>query len=257
MRHALLNLSLAVLVLAAGCAQRPRGVTEPDQPSEAPIARSTTLEVRAGDDWEAISSRIFGDGRHAARIAADNDFDPSVDPPAGTRVRVDVPVGDLELVRQVAEARGPYNAGVEAMNERGREVEAREAFELALERAPNFLDARYNLGLVLIRLGEPRDALAHLERVVAARPDDVDALYGYAAAHVHRGDDASAIEPLERAIAIDPTFLRARWTYALALQRAGRVDDAAAAWQRYLEFDSTSALADEARAHLRSLRPGR
>ena len=249
---------LALVVLVGGCSQRPRGTVERD-PGDAPIeiARSTSIEVRSGDTWASISSRIYGDDRAAAAIAEDNGFPPGSTPPAGARVRVQIAAGDLPVVRAVAEARGPYNAGFEAMNERGRDAEAREAFERALERAPHFLDARYNLGLVLMRLGEPDEALEHLQRVLAARPDAVDVLYGVAAAHVHRGANARALPHLERALQLDPDYLRARFAYALALERTGRTEDAARAWQDYLDRDATSALADQAREHLRALRPGR
>ncbi len=251
-------LAVAAALVLTGCADPPQGLPGTDPAGEQPpVARSTTIEVRAGDTWDAISSRIYGDGRYAERIARDNGRDPASEPAPGERVRIDVRSEDLELVRAVASARGSYNAGVEAMQQRGREAEAREAFERALDRAPHYLDARYNLGLVLIRLGEPTAAAEELRRVVEERPDDPDALYGLAAAYVHGGDDARALEPLERALAFDPEFLRARWTYALALQRVGRVDEAAAAWEAYLERDATSALADEAREHLRALRPGR
>lgn len=247
-----------VMTLFAGCSTRPHGNLERDPGvTAAEIARRTVLEVGPGDTWSSLSAKIYGDDRAAAAIAELNGFDPGSAAPEGARIWIEIAAGDMDDVRAVAEARGSYNAGVEAMDRRGGDEEARVAFERALDRAPHFLDARYNLGLVLIRLGEPDDALAHLRRVAAARPDDPDVLYGVAAAHVHRGADAQALEFLERALLIDPEFLRARWTYALALERSGRVDDAARAWQNYLERDGTSALADQAREHLRRLRPGR
>lgn len=251
-------LLFAIVVVFAGCTARPRGTVERD-PSRtaAEIAQRPTLEVRGGDTWSSLSSRIYGDDRGAEAIAALNGYDPASMPPVGARVRVEIAAKDLDDVRAVAEARGSYNAGFEAMNERGRDAEARVAFERALDRAPHFLDARYNLGLVLIRLGEPEAALGHLRRVADARPDDRDALYGLAAAHVHRGDNRAALAPLERALALDPDFLQARFAYALALERVGRTEDAARAWQAYLDRDATSALADQAREHLRQLRPGR
>lgn len=257
MRFAALLLLMMLLTLSA-CSSRPGGTIERDPGVPAvDVARRTPLPVRAGDTWGALSSRIYGDDRAAEAIAVHNGFDPAEPPPEGEQVEVVIAASDMDVVRAVAEARGPYNAGFEAMQERGRDVEAREAFERALERAPHFLDARYNLGLVLIRLGEPIEAVSHLQRVVEARPHDADTLYGLAAAHVHRGADARALPYLERALAREPGFLRARWTYALALERAGRTEDAARAWQQYLDLDATSALADQAREHLKRLRPGR
>lgn len=249
--------ALCLLVLV-GCGTRPRGTVERDPSlTVSEVAQRTTLEVGPGDTWASLSAKIYGDDRAASAIARSNGFAPQTVPPVGRRVRIEIAAEDLGDVRAVAEARGSYNLGVEAMDHRGHDDEAREAFERALERAPHFLDARYNLGLVLIRLGEPDAALDHLRRVRGARPDDVDVLYAVAAAHVHRGANGEAIEPLEAALALDPDFLRARWAYALALERMGRVDDAARAWQEYLDRDATSALADQARDHLRRLRPGR
>ena len=217
------------------------------------MAREVPVEVGPADGWSDLSERFFGDGSRAARIAADNGFDPSEPPAPGDRVVVSIRSDELEVVRAMAEARGPYNRGVELMQTQGSEQEALEAFERALERAPFFVDARYNLGLVLLRIGEPERARAHLERVAAERPGDKDARYAHAAAHFHSGDYAGAIDELEAALALDPEFLRARWTYALALQRSGRVQQARRQWEAYLERDDSSGWADQARQHLGEL----
>lgn len=255
-RRAAVAALLVVGLGAAGCADRPRGTAK--DPTVGPagsdsIAREVPVEVAPGDTWASISERFFGDASRAERIAADSGAAGSVSPRPGSRAVVRIFDEDTDRVRRMAEARGPYNAGVEHMQTRGEEAQARVAFERALERAPFFVDARYNLGLALIQLGEPDEARDHLQRVVRERPADKDARYGLAAAYFHAGDYPRAIPELEAALALDPGFLRARWTHALALQRSGRVAEAQQAWQAYLERDASSSWADQARRHLSDL----
>jgi tetratricopeptide (TPR) repeat protein len=222
-------------------------------PDEEVVPEEITYTVREGDTWGRVSEAFFGDASRAGRIANDNGFHPAVDPVEGVEARISVLPDELEVVRGIAEARGSYNAGVEAMQRSGGDADAIAAFERALDRAPWFVDARYNLGLVQIRVGEPAAARKNLREVVEARPEDAGAWYALAAADFHAGDYGAALPRLERAVELDPGLLRARWTLALCLQRMGRGEEAIAAWRSYLELDSTSAWADQAREHLAEL----
>lgn len=238
-----------LLIGLAACSRPPQStVSDP-----VPVPEEVTYTVREGDTWARVSEAFFGDASRAERIANDNGFHPAIDPVEGVTVIVNVMPDEIDIVRGIAEARGPYNAGVEAMQRDGGDEDAAEAFERALERAPWFVDARYNLGLVQIRLGEPEEASKNLQRVVEARENDAEAWYALAASFFHAGDYTRALPPLERSLEIDPELLRARWTHALCLQRMGRGEEAIAAWRLYLELDSTSAWADQARANLAEL----
>jgi tetratricopeptide (TPR) repeat protein len=217
------------------------------------VPEEITYTVREGDTWGRVSESFFGDASRAERIARDNGFHPAIDPVEGVDVTVNVMPDELDTVRGIAEARGSYNAGVEAMQRSGGDEDAADAFERALDRAPWFVDARYNLGLVQIRLGQPVQARENLAQVVEARPEDAEAHYALAAAQFHSGDYGAALPGLKQAIQLDPGLLRARWTHALCLQRMGRGEEAIAAWRAYLELDSTSAWADQARANLAEL----
>lgn len=239
-----------VALLALSSCSRPPSTTVTDAEV---VPEEISYTAREGDTWARISESFFGDGSRAERIARDNGFHPAVDPVEGVAVTVKVMPDELQVVRGIAEARGSYNAGVEAMQRSGGDEDAAAAFARALDRAPWFVDARYNLGLVQIRLGEPAKARDNLEQVVEGRPDDAGAWYALAAANFHAGDYGSALPGLERAIELDPGLLRARWTHALCLQRMGRSQEAAAAWRGYLELDSTSAWAEQAREHLAEL----
>ncbi len=242
------------LLVVVGCSPRPRDLRV--SPS-APVGGDRVIDypVQPDDTWNSISESFFGDARNAGRIAADN-LDLGLQPKAGTMVRVRVLDREFDTVRAIAEARGSYNEGVESMAQQGGDDRARKAFERALDRAPHFVDARYNLALVLLRQGEPQLALQHLRQVEQQRPQDPDTAYAIGAAYFHAGDFDNAIPALERALELGPGLLRARYTYALALERAGRRLDAKRAFQSYLSRDAESAWAAEARTHLEDLDSG-
>jgi len=82
----------------------------------------------------------------------------------------------------------------------------------------------------------------------AALLSDLSAAY-YTDATENRGAWAlpAAIECAQRAIQLDAASSAALWNRALALQALGVLDDARASWDAYLQRDSDSAWADEAR----------
>jgi tetratricopeptide (TPR) repeat protein len=246
----ILLLASASLLGIGACTRPPEGTVE--NPEDA-TGREVEYTVRDADTWSSISELFFGDASRAERIARDNASHPAVAPVAGVSIQIRILVSELDVVRAIAEARGSYNAGVEAMQRDGGDEDAAAAFERALERAPHFVDARYNLGLVQLRLGEPKAAKENFAEVVKARPEDPDAWYGLAASSFHAGDYAAAMPPLEQALTLAPDMLRARWTHALCLERMGRGPEAIEAWRRYLQLDPDSAWADQARTHLAEL----
>jgi tetratricopeptide (TPR) repeat protein len=244
------RLTLAILLAMAACGHPP---SPPPDVSAPEGGTSVAYTVQPGDTWQHISELYFGDAHAAARLAAANSGAPGQAPEPGTTIEVTIAPDELDVARSIVEARGPYNTGVDLMQQEGREEEAVAAFQKALAIAPRFVDARYNLGLVLLRQGHLDQAQQELQQVAAERATDKDARYALATAYFHQGQYEKAQPELEAALQIDPGFLRARFTYALALERLGRVDLARQAWQAYLDLDATSAWAGEARAHLDQL----
>lgn len=244
---------LLCLGCASACSKPPRGVqTQPASEATAtPDSRRTHL-VAPGDTWQSIAETYFGTPAPAERLASENGGQAAEPPTPGEQVTVSIPAADLPGVRRLAEAREPYNQGVQLL-EQERPREAAEAFEEALRRAPDFVDARYNLGLALLQMDRSRDAVAPLRAVAAARPADKDAHYALASAYFHQQLYREALAALDAALALDARFLRARFTRAMTLERLGDAPQARAAWQQYLELDAASAWAQEARQHLNEL----
>jgi tetratricopeptide (TPR) repeat protein len=101
----------------------------------------------------------------------------------------------LRISPDDADAR--YNLGL-ALLRLGRSAEARVAFEEALALTPADADARYMLGLALLRLGRHREAAGHFETVLAKDPDYKDARIQLAIARAKAEAGAMAATPESR-----------------------------------------------------------
>jgi predicted Zn-dependent protease len=130
--------------------------------------------LRAGRGDAAEADRLF------ARAAALGPEDATVQALAagywlarGQRARAD-------YLASLAQALAPDDPDALVVHgrilaEKGRALEARQAFERAVLRDPAHVEARYQLGVSLYRHQIYPDAAAHLEKVVAARPHDARA----------------------------------------------------------------------------------
>jgi len=87
--------------------------------------------------------------------------------------------------------------------------------------------------------GEARDAF---DRAIAARNDLLDSFYWRGVCSFHVGDDAAAIRDLQYVVEREPKYdySRARCFLARALARAGRTDEAMAAFDRLVESTTAS-----------------
>ncbi|HET9768694.1 MAG TPA: CHAT domain-containing protein [Thermoanaerobaculia bacterium] len=116
------------------------------------------------------------------------------------------------------------------------------------------------LGAAYLLAGSADQGLQTLERATAAVPGDARALSDLGAAYLARGvsrgdanDVAEALETIDRALTTAPDLLEARFNRALALDELPLPGQAAGAWKAYLELDSQSAWAAEARGRLEKL----
>ncbi len=116
------------------------------------------------------------------------------------------------------------------------------------------------LGSAYLLAGSSDQGLQTLERATAAAPDDPRALSDLGAAYLARGiargdgnDVAEALETVDRALAAAPDLIEARFNRALALEELPLPGEAERAWKAYLELDSQSAWAAEARDRLERL----
>jgi tetratricopeptide (TPR) repeat protein len=76
----------------------------------------------------------------------------------------------------------------------------------------------------------PGDRLENLKRLVAQNPSDPFLLYGLAMEYRRLGELDAAIECFAELIAQNPEYVPAYLQYGQALERAGKTDDAKAAY---------------------------
>jgi CHAT domain-containing protein len=110
--------------------------------------------------------------------------------------------------------------------------------------------------------GRTDDAVAKLRESARRGPSDARALNDLAVAlsdHAEKHDDPSALVDAfvaaDSAVRLDGSMPEAQFTIAVLLEELYLRSDAAAAWKRYLELDSRSPWATEARERLAALAP--
>jgi CHAT domain-containing protein len=121
-------------------------------------------------------------------------------------------------------------------------------------------DTNHAAGVASLFAADPAAAIDRLQATVAQRPDDATAWSDLAAAHyelaVRLGRSSeypAALAAADRALKLNAGLPEALFNRALVLERLGLIDDARAAWKRYLEIDSGSPWAREARQRLEQL----
>jgi hypothetical protein len=119
-------------------------------------------------------------------------------------------------------------------------------------------DARHAEGVSRVITGDIDLAITSLQQASSADPANARYLSDLAAALLTRGlrqqsetDLQQALDRANAAVGRDGQLLEAWFNRALALDALGQRDAAKAAWNDYLQRDSTSGWADEARQRLR------
>jgi tetratricopeptide (TPR) repeat protein len=120
-------------------------------------------------------------------------------------------------------------------------------------------EAQHDAGVAMVLTQNPEAGVDRLERAARATPsartwsDLAAARYAAASALGRAALYPQALAAADAALRLDGSLPEALFNRALILERMGLVDDARAAWTRYLAADPSSSWADEARARLAEL----
>ncbi|MDD9843007.1 MAG: tetratricopeptide repeat protein [Thaumarchaeota archaeon] len=152
--------------------------------------------------------------------------------------------GTLELLKHLS-LTSPDDAGVRfglgyALCRAGRHLEALEAFGHAGRLDPS-LNVGAGRGRALLGLGRVAEALAELERAVAAEPKNAEAHADLGSALQRLGRHGEALESVDRAISIDPDDADLHARRGHILKSLGRSAESGAALERAARAGSATA----------------
>ncbi|MDX1400991.1 MAG: tetratricopeptide repeat protein, partial [Kiloniellales bacterium] len=111
------------------------------------------------------------------------------------------------------------------LQERGMFAEALELLERAVEAAPDYLGARFNLGNLHLASGRHEAAEDAFRRVIGQKPDFAPAHNNLGAALLKMGRAEEAIAILETSVTLDSSSVDAHYNLANALSKTGRLED--------------------------------
>ena len=127
------------------------------------------------------------------------------------------------------------------LDETGRNSEAADACQKALQLAPKDAEVHNNLGKTLEVLGRLREAEKYFKQATALNSRFAQAHSNLGATLSKLGRLGEAEESLRTAIAIKPDYEQANFNLGSALQQLGRLNEAINIYTRVIELNSSNA----------------
>jgi tetratricopeptide (TPR) repeat protein len=232
----------AALVLQ-GCGRQLRA---PDDGGKVILHR-----IDENETLEDIADNYYGDPARADDLRDYNELTAEA-PSSGTYIHVPLTRAELRALERREQARIPYNEGLK-LAARGAYVDAIEQFKASLTVDPDFLDARYNLGVTYQNMKAYDQALDQYKKLTRERKGEPKYVFatGYCYFYMDRYDQA--VKWFDKVLTLDPNHAQAQFALAATYEKQGDVERARNAWRRYLQIDSGSEWAVEARRRLESL----
>jgi len=127
----------------------------------------------------------------------------------------------------------------------GRLEEARVQFDAILVRDPEFVQAHFNRGLTLLKLGDAPGAIEEFRTVWNAEGSAMKASTAFHIALAEQSRDrlTDAGKWLDEAIKINPDFAEAHLVRGTILERLGQFEKAGRAYREVMRIQPTSAVA--------------
>lgn len=115
----------------------------------------------------------------------------------------------------------------------------RSLWQDVVEKAPHNARAHNNLGNMLLKAGQPEEAITHYRKALEISPRFVNAHCNLATALLDQGKIEEAIAECQKAIEIDPQCARAYGNLANILVRQNRLDEAMLQFRKAIRLDPT------------------
>ena len=127
------------------------------------------------------------------------------------------------------------------------------AYRSIVERAPQWLEPRLNLGTLYYEDGDWAAAADEFRQAVEIAPGNPLAHFNLGSVLDDLGQAESAAHYFDQALTLAPGFADAHYNLARVCEKLGAFTRARSHWRRYLELDPTSSWADYARQRLADL----
>lgn len=247
-----LSILLICIILLTGCSKFKWNLShyKVDKSSEEDRNKSVIHRVAENETLSDIALNYYDDEKFIATIKSDNKL--KGQPAAGLELVLKFSEQQWETVSVRMKAINAYNTGVAAMKQ-DRIVDAKLAFSSALDIDYNFHNARYNLALVEIRVGNLESALSLLNIVNKSWPEDVQVqqAIGNVLFRLDRFEEAKVY--FEKMFKADDKDSSALFSLARCHTELGNKKDAIKCWKKFLELDRSSSWAGTARRYLKEL----
>jgi len=135
--------------------------------------------------------------------------------------------------------------------------QAAQAYRKAVEAAPDWVEARINLGTTMYQMGRMEEAREHFSAAVEFEPENALAEFNLGCVLEQLGKTDDAILHLTRAVELVPSLGDAHLNLALAYEKGGKFQDALRHLSLYVRYEPNGPWADFARARIEKYQPPR
>lgn len=133
--------------------------------------------------------------------------------------------------------------------------QAAQAYRKAVEAAPEWVEARINLGTAMYQLGRMEEARDQFLAAVKYEPQNSLAEFNLGCVLEQLGNTGEAIEHLLQAVELAPSLADAHLNLALAYEKTGQVPQALRHLSLYVRYEPNGPWAEFARERIAKYRP--
>lgn len=133
--------------------------------------------------------------------------------------------------------------------------QAAQAYRKAVDAAPDWVEARINLGTAMYQLGRMEEAHEHFSTAVKLDPENALAEFNLGCVLEQLGMTPEAISHLARAVELLPSLADAHLNLALAYEKNGQAQNALRHLSLYVRYEPNGPWAEFARSRIAKYRP--
>jgi len=148
-----------------------------------------------------------------------------------------------------------FEFGMACDSEEGSLNEAARAYQKAVEAAPEWVEARINLGTAMYQLGRMEEAYEHFLMAVGFEPENALAEFNLGCVLEQLAKTEEAIVHLSRAVELVPSLADGHLNLALAYERTGQIQKAVSHLSLYIRYEPNGPWAEFARSRIEKYRP--